>query len=206
MIYPDHSSGWKFVWDFYIRRILRSDFHDISVSGLDMLPGNQSVFCIGNHISWWDGFFAWYLNRTRFHRKFHILMLEDQLKTRKPMTKVGAFSIQPGTKDAIESLKFSAELLSKPGNILFFFPQGAIHSQHETSIHFGKGAEWILERTTEPVSVIFSAMFTDYSHHRKPTLSIYLKQDHDGSAGLNIRYQAFYDYCRQTQINRFRAT
>lgn len=174
MIYPDQSSAGKIIWNTVIRFLIRTNFHQFRIYQNGTLPSGTSLFCLSNHTSWWDGFWAWQVNKDVFDRHFFILMLEEQLKTRKFMTRAGAFSIQPGTRDALASLQFCARILNEPGNCLFYYPQGSISSQHEAAIEFGSGVRFILDRVKNPVTPVYLAFFTDYGTSKKPTVSVYL--------------------------------
>jgi len=174
LIYPDPTPTGKVFWNQMIRFLNRTQFHKFRIYQNGTVPDGNSLFCLQNHIGWWDGFWAWKVNQEVLNRRFFILMLEEQLKTRKLMTKAGAFSIQPGTRDALASLQYCARILDEPGNSLFFYPQGAISSQHETTIEFGSGVRFVLDRVKNPVTPVYLAAFTDYGTSKKPTVSIYL--------------------------------
>ena len=51
------------------RLLVKRNFKKIVVEGKFEDNGN-SILVIANHISWWDGFWAEYLNIRVFHRKF----------------------------------------------------------------------------------------------------------------------------------------
>ncbi len=123
MIKPRYSKIHKWLMDFYIRLILRLDFQEVRVLG-ETSETDRPVLLIPNHISWWDGFFAWHLNRTVFHKRFHIMMLEKELAPRLFFSRVGAFSINKSGKGMVESLNFAANLLNNEQNMVVFFSSG----------------------------------------------------------------------------------
>ena len=72
---------------------------------------SKPLLIIGNHYSWWDGFFILWLNNRFWHKKFHVMMLEEQLRQNMILNKTGAFSIRRGSRDALESLKYANGIL-----------------------------------------------------------------------------------------------
>ena len=59
--------------------IMKRHFNTIKVLG-EFRDNDLPVLLMSNHVSWWDGFWAMYVNLKVFRRKFHFMMLEDQLR------------------------------------------------------------------------------------------------------------------------------
>ncbi|MCA1745521.1 MAG: hypothetical protein LC643_07450 [Bacteroidales bacterium] len=112
MIKARHSRMYDVFFNWYLHRILKKDFSRIDVVGSWPVHG-QSVLVIGNHVSWWDGFWVYYLNKRFLKKKLHVMMLESQLKHRRFLTRIGAFSIEPGSV---------AQIIKKAGlqQVLFY--------------------------------------------------------------------------------------
>jgi hypothetical protein len=72
--------------------------------------GNLPLLMIANHISWWDGFWAMYLNLKVFHKKFYFMMLEDQLLKFRFFQWTGGFSIKKKSREMIESLTYASKI------------------------------------------------------------------------------------------------
>jgi 1-acyl-sn-glycerol-3-phosphate acyltransferase len=182
-------------FDRYIDRILKKDFHSISVEG-EWKPVDKGSLIIGNHISWWDGFFAIYLNNRFLKKRFHLMLLEEQLNERKFFAKAGAFSINPGSRDVVESLRYAASLLNQPDNSVLVFPQGILHSLYNPTFTFERGIEKIL-RMAPQCQLLFYAIFVEYFSQRKPSLFYYLKEvEMVGPLSkdqLQELYQSFYN-------------
>lgn len=156
-----------------------------------------SALIIGNHFSWWDGFFVYYLNGKYFHRTYHVMMLEEQLQSRKFLCKAGAFSISPGSRDMGQSLSYATNILNKPGNLLLIYPQGEIQSQHQHQMIFKDGWMRIIEKATQPFKTIFVVTLIDYFSQPKPTLYFYLKEFHNGEKFEKDQIESeFNDYFR----------
>jgi 1-acyl-sn-glycerol-3-phosphate acyltransferase len=179
----------------YSRYLPRWDFRAVNLHS-DLKDKRLPVFMVGNHFSWWDGFLALHINMETFKRKFHIMMLEEQLENRMFLNKAGAYSIKRGSRSMIESLNYTNALLADAGNMVVMFPQGAIQSIHDQPQRFEKGWYRVIDRLHGPVQFIFYHALVDYYSHRKPTLNIFLYEyDYaggtasDAEAAFNENFQ-----------------
>ncbi len=174
MIRAKHNKYITFFFRHYINLILKRHFHIITITG-DIPEPDRAILMIGNHFSWWDGFFAFYVNFTMLHKRFHVMMLEEQLAKRKFFRGLGAFSVQPYSRSIIESLHYASGLLQDPENMLVFYPQGRIETSYIQHIRFSKGVMKIWDdiEGTKP-SILFYVALVDYFSNPKPTLNIYL--------------------------------
>lgn len=194
------------VWFFeqYVRYMLRKHFSRISVS--DFTPKTHlPVLILANHISWWDGFWVMHLNRLVFKKKFHVMMLEEQLLKYKAFNYAGAYSIHHQSKTIIESLQYTADLLTNPSHLVLMFPEGKIQSMHQKNIHFQKGIEKILKNIDKnQVQIVFVAHVIDYYSQPKPSLSIFMQEYCDQNFLINdieSAYQTFYNQSIEKQLN-----
>ena len=199
MIKPNHSALHSKLIDFYISFITRTDFRDVIFTG-DLESDNRSVLLVANHFSWWDGFFGWHINKRVFKKRFHIMMLEKELSQRMFFSRVGAFSISQKSRGVIESLDYCSEVLSNPMNLLLMFPQGKLESLHSNHINFHKGVERIVKHSPQ-ARVVFAACLTDYFAHRKPTLTISLKE-YVGSPNLMDMEQSYNHHLSQSIVEQ----
>jgi 1-acyl-sn-glycerol-3-phosphate acyltransferase len=185
---------YKGFFDRYILYILKKDFKKIEIEGT-WPKSDKATLMIGNHISWWDGFWVLYLNNRLLKKRLHVMMLEEQLKNYRFLNKIGGFSINPGTRSVMESLNYATELLSDSKNLLLVYPQGKLLSMHQPKNNFEPGIERILKNCNSS-QILFYAAFTDYFSERKPTLFFYLKEvefNRFSTAELNGLYQQFYN-------------
>lgn len=173
MIKAKHSFWYERFFRFYSRFMLSNHFRKIILDG-SYTETERPVMLIGNHFSWWDGFIANYLNNVVFKKQFHIMMLEEQLKPRMFLNKAGAYSIQKHSRDVVNTLNYTVELLTDKNNIVVMYPQGSIRSIYHYPLEFEKGVEFILNRSEE-VDVYFLTALVDYFSHRKPSLIIGIK-------------------------------
>ncbi len=156
---------------------------------------NLPVLLISNHISWWDGFWAMYINLKVLHRKFHFMMLEEQLLKFRFFNYTGGFSVNKKSRSIIETLNYTTELLSDKENMVLVFPQGEIQSQHNQSFHFEKGLERILKDKRDKIQIVFLANLVDYFSNRKPGIYFHLQENNNivnDMADLQQQYNLFY--------------
>jgi len=199
MITANHQPVINRFFRHYVDLLMKRHFHKIQVTG-DIPDEGRSIMLIGNHFSWWDGFFAFWLNNHLLHKRFHVMMLEKQLAKRRFFRGIGAFSVQPSSRSMVESLDYAARLLESCESMLVIYPQGRIETSYIQRIRFGKGAVRILEkvRGIHP-EILFYVALTDYFSNPKPTLNIYLQpyaiQTDNALQNMEDRYNAFYQSC-----------
>ncbi len=131
-------------------------------------------------------------------------MLEEQLAQRSFLSRFGAYSVQPGSRSVIETLNYTADLLSDAQNLVVLYPQGILGSMVQNEINFGKGIEFVLKKCP-PVQLLFYAAFVDYFSDRKPSLYLYLKAvefERYSLEEINQHYQAFYNESRNRQLKK----
>jgi 1-acyl-sn-glycerol-3-phosphate acyltransferase len=184
-----------FTW--YSRRMPRRDFSRVKLHQ-HVKDSGKPILMIGNHVSWWDGFLAHYINLELFHRRIHIMMLEEQLEKRMFLNKTGAYSIKKGARSALESLQYTAEILSDPGNMVVLYPQGSIHSITDLPVRFEKGWYRVFSYLSEPIQVTFYISLFDYFSSRKPELHLYVYDYPYEGKGLEEMEQDFNGYVQES--------
>ena len=184
-------------WDWYIHRIIKSDFHEHIFESDFKVEENKSVLVLANHFSWWDGFFVYELNRLLLGKRFHVMMLEEQLRKNSFLRRAGAFSIDKTSgRKSLESLKYSAELLHNPKNLVLMFPQGQIESVYTQNPTFQNGVGRIIKQLETPTQILFCINLPNYHSNRKPTLRSYLKI-YEGKTDLENLKSAFLGFHQQ---------
>jgi 1-acyl-sn-glycerol-3-phosphate acyltransferase len=171
MIKAQHSEWVEKLMDGYLYLAYRFHFSRMEIVGKFVDQG-LPLLVIGNHISWWDGFWIRSLNKKVLGRRFHVMMLENQLRGNRFLRRMGAFSIKPGSRSILESLTYASELMKDPKNLLLYFPQGKIESQYQHRFVFKKGIEKIL--AGRQVQILFVANLTDYFSAARPQLCQYI--------------------------------
>ena len=185
----------------YTRYLLRTRYHTVSIENHFADNGN-AVLLIGNHVGWWDGFWAMYVNLKVLKRKFHFMMLEEQLLKYRFFNYTGAFSVNKGSRSVVESIRYASDLLNDSKNMLLMYPQGRLHSMYEHHFSFEQGINRILKNREGKVQVVFSANLVDCFTEPKPSLSIYT-ENYEGAftvEALEQAYNDFYAKCLEKQF------
>ncbi|MEE4214257.1 MAG: 1-acyl-sn-glycerol-3-phosphate acyltransferase [Bacteroidales bacterium] len=204
MIPARHTRFHTAFFRFYSKYLMKNNFRSVAFVD-DPGPTGKALLIIGNHFSWYDGFFMNYYNDRVLKKIFHVMMLEEQLKGRMFLNKTGAFSIKPGSRDIMESLRYSSQILANPDNMLLMYPTGEIQSSYISSFSFMKGLDRILEGNDPEIR--FYACLIDYFSGRKPAAWIYFHTPPDeyrDTPGLEKAYNEFYRACipRQNAYRR----
>lgn len=174
MIKARHIKFYDWFFKHYSRIMMKRNFADIVIKG-NYQPNNKPILLIGNHFSWWDGFIAKYLADTVFYKRFHVMMLEEELKQRMFLSNAGAYSIMKSSKSMIESIQYTRELLQNKENLVTIFPQGKFYSIYHPNIEFEKGLLKQLLKNEPDFQFVFYVALVDYFEKPKPTLIIGLK-------------------------------
>jgi len=176
MIKANHTTLYVWLSRIYTRFFLMLAFRNTRYIGTYSNPKNQSILMIANHFSWWDGFIQIRLNLKVFKKRFHFMMLEEQLLKSRILRKVGACSVTKGSRDIIETLKHLIQTINDPNNLYLFFPQGEIQSIYTYPFNFEKGAlNYILRKSNRDFQLIFNVNLIDYASFKRPELSVYYK-------------------------------
>ena len=200
MIHSKHDSFTIWFFDLYFRLRMFFQFRGIEIDG-EVPDTGKSVLLLQNHFSWWDGYWSFYLSKRVFKRRFHVMMLEAQLRQRMFINRCGAFSVRKDSRELMHSLHYAVDLLDDPGNLLCLYPQGQIQSQYQTYLKFEGGASWILRKSEAMPQVCFCVCLTDYFSRPKPVVRFYLKP-YEGAVtneALETAYNEFRNQCIKKQ-------
>lgn len=161
-----------FIW--FASFLIKRKFKSVNIKG-EFEDNGNSILIIANHISWWDGFWIMLLKVRLIKRKFHFMMLEEQLKKHWFFRYTGGYSIKKKTREIVDSLNYTLEILKDRNNMALVFPEGKIKSLYNSHFEFEKGIERIIEKVSPDTQVVFVANMVDYFSDSKPNLYIYLK-------------------------------
>lgn len=183
--------------------MMRRRFNTVQIIG-EFINRDLPVLLISNHVSWWDGFWAMYLNLKVFKRKFHFMMLEEQLRKYWFFNYSGGYSVNKRSRTIIETIDYTAELLHNKENMVLIFPQGEIESMHKQTFYFEKGLESILRKVENEIQVVFIANMIDYFSEPKPGIYLHIKEYSGITAHPEqfvVQYENFYKECVEYQCN-----
>lgn len=203
MIKAQHKRFW--IWFFYSygRFMQKTHFRKISVISEDSFGKDLPVILIQNHFSKWDGYWSLYLSKTFFSRRFHAMMLEENLKKLMFLNRVGVFSVRRNSREMIESLSYTAELLQDATNLVTIYPTGIMLSQHHQNFVFLKGFVRIADDRKNKSLLAMAVILVDYFGFARPEVRIYLK-NYSGertAEAIENAYKEFYQSCilKQTE-------
>jgi 1-acyl-sn-glycerol-3-phosphate acyltransferase len=186
---------------------IKRNFRKVYIDG-EIKEREAGVLIISNHVSWWDGFWIMYANLKVFRRKFHFMMLEDQLKRFWHFRYTGGFSVRKGSRTVFETLDHTCELLSYKGNIVLVFPEGEIESIYKRAVRFERGIERVIKKCGNGIIVCFAVNLIEYLSEKKPSLYIYLKEFTPVTGTLEeteLEYNKFLSQCIEKNIRRVEA-
>lgn len=186
----------------YFRFLQKIFFRKISVIGDHSFAENQSVLLLQNHFSLYDGYWSMYLCHKVFKRRFHVMMLEEQMANRKFLTRCGVFSVRKNSRELLESLNYAAELLQNHRNVVTIYPSGEIISHHRQNFPFQKGFAR-LAGDPNNCSIAFAVVLVDHFSLARPEIRIYI-QNYSGqktAKEIENAYHLFYQSCilKQTE-------
>ncbi|MCD7973351.1 MAG: lysophospholipid acyltransferase family protein [Candidatus Azobacteroides sp.] len=202
MIEAQHTWFGKMICNFYSGYKLERNFKNIFFSA-DSPDKGLPVLLIANHFSWWDSFIPYRLNRTVFQRKFHAMMLEEQLEKNRFLSGGGAFSVKKNSREIVKSLDYCLHLLKDRNNLVLLFPQGKIESLYTADFRFQKGIIYLLRHVKNDIHLFFNINMIEYMSERKPSLHIYFKE-YQPFYPCNIQeieqaYNEYFDFCKLRQ-------
>ncbi|MDW3193473.1 MAG: lysophospholipid acyltransferase family protein [Cytophagales bacterium] len=174
MIIPTSTEWTKRLYHFIESRwVLPRKFRKVHVHGVELKP-DHSVLLLQNHMSWWDGFLGSHLCYEHFHKSFHVMVQEEQLRKFPFFRYKGAFSVKKNSREAFDSLAYAAELLNESRNLVLIFPQGRLQSMHVPDIAFEQGVFRLLQQIQGPCQVIYCSSVIEYLESFKPSIHLHL--------------------------------
>ncbi|HEY2583134.1 MAG TPA: 1-acyl-sn-glycerol-3-phosphate acyltransferase [Mucilaginibacter sp.] len=149
-------------------------FNKMIINEIPVKPGHSYILMC-NHFSFLDGFLAIYLSLNGIHKRqtltgFYIMSLKKQMQKHWWLKYIGAFSIVPGSPSMEESLSYAAEILSEPGNLLLYYPQGNLESAHIRHIEFKDGLSHIVPKIEGNCQLIWCSVVMEYFESTKPSV------------------------------------
>jgi 1-acyl-sn-glycerol-3-phosphate acyltransferase len=165
MIPAQHRIFEILFFSMYFRWIARKQFIQQRWITTSLDP-NASVLLISNHQSWWDGILLFLINKRYWKKKFHVMMLEEELKKRMFLSRLGAFSVHKKSSSVGTSLEYAEKILEDPNNLVLIFPQGRIESPFSTQFTWPKGVQTLAKSTTCK-SIVFWNFFYLPTKHQK---------------------------------------
>lgn len=202
-MYPPRRNAFIYAFfSWYINRIIGRNFKHFDYNPIEIDP-NRAVLLLANHFSWWDGFLLFQLNRLFLHKKFHILVTEENYHAHGFLKYLGAFSVKKQSRSMIETLEYAGKLLNDPANLVVIFPQGKLFSSHCDEVLFEKGLMNVINSSDRKFQYLFVALLVDYFQFKKPTAKAYL-QTWEGAEFTSLQlikseYNKHYSQAKRSQ-------
>jgi len=180
MITSRHQKWADRLFGVYLNRLFRRHFYTIRL--LDPVPdlnNEKPVLVLPNHSTWWDGFFFYYLNKYRLHRRIYLMMLESQLRRNRFFRFLGAYSVHTGSYTGVrKSLEYTLSLLNRPQEpaAVCVFPQGELQPWHVRPVTFRRGLAFILKNIHTEIELCFLGIRVEYRGEQRP--DVYLQMSH----------------------------
>jgi 1-acyl-sn-glycerol-3-phosphate acyltransferase len=137
----------------YVKRRLKRQFSNVTVLGAKILAstlasGPAIIAC--NHVAWWDPLLLVQLDAF-LKSDAYCLMDEINLRELSFFGDLGALPLNRNKRtQSYRDLLQSLEIVKKPGQLLFIFPQGRQTPAH-FPLHFFEGAAFLAARSGLPV-------------------------------------------------------
>jgi len=187
---PNRFSLW--FYSSYFRVLQKLYFRKITVISDKVFPDDKSILLLQNHFSYYDGYWSMYLCHKLFRRRFHVMMLEEQMKKRMFLTRCGVFSVRKNSRDLVESLQYAASLLKDPSNVVTIYPSGEIISHHQQNYPFQRGFAR-LTGDDVPCSIAFAVVLIDHFSFARPEICIYVEK-YSGETSAKLIESAFHTF------------
>ncbi|HLN73028.1 MAG TPA: lysophospholipid acyltransferase family protein [Prolixibacteraceae bacterium] len=195
---PNRYSLW--FYSSWFRVLQKLFFRRIQIINQDVFVESKSVLLLQNHFSYYDGFWSMLLCQKVFHRQFHVMMLEEQLRKRMFLTRCGAFSVRKNSRDLMESIHYAKALLQNSRNVVTIYPSGEIVSQHQQHFSFEQGFSRLAGEKN--VQIAFAVVLTDYFSEARPEIRIYVEnfRGEISAKAIENAYHTFYQSCILKQM------
>jgi 1-acyl-sn-glycerol-3-phosphate acyltransferase len=157
VLYAHHHPLAKQVFVPYLRHLFRKHTHGVFVlNAIPDIPDHIPIILAPNHSLWWDGFIVYMLNHVHYQRKFHVMMLEEQLHRYWFFQHVGAYSIrQESPRSIVETMRYTQTLLQQtPAPLITIFPQGEQLPTRIRPLHCKRGIEMLTQSSHQEIAVI----------------------------------------------------
>lgn len=159
----------------YLKRKMRGAFRGLWLRG--ELPSNAGgLLAYANHTSWWDGFVVHALSQAA-RWDAYCLMEEKNLERYRFLTRIGAFSVQPGqVGSSLASLRYAKGLLQKKEATVFLFPEGEIRPFGQLPLRLAGGVE-VLARAADAACFSVGIRYA-FFEHEKPDILLEVGRTH----------------------------
>jgi Acyltransferase len=201
MVVPKKNPIIRWVLHHYVQWIVSRHFQELRSDPVG-IDDDRSVLLVANHFSYWDSLILYMVSLKYLKKKFHVMVRQDSTAHLKYLRYGGAFSINTKSKDMLRSLDYAADLLNDPENLVLIFPQGKLYSNFVNEINFEKGLIRVMDKASGKFQLVFAATFIQYLKHKKPTATVYLKNQDYRKKSLEDLKNAYQIHYQNTKLQQ----
>ena len=157
----------------FVRFLVRRHFSRLTLLGpVPCLDDGFPWIFVANHMSWWDGFFLWSLQRQLApQRRIYTVMLAREYVKLRLFRWIGALPLEPSSSASLRYLFRFVENLDQTSQkkpwILSFFPQGEIRPMATRPLHMRRGWQGLVKRVPKAL-ILPVALHIEPSNKRRP--------------------------------------
>lgn len=145
------SKFWLWVASFFFFNMLQNRFYAFRYKGDEnYYNGDNKIPTIlfAPHCNWWDGIVFYNITHRIFHKEIRIMI--EELNRFPILQRAGAYSVcKKSAQSAMQSLKYSIDVVGDLRNMLCIFPQGIIRPPHFRPIEFQTGLAYIAQNAVK---------------------------------------------------------
>lgn len=173
------------------RRIARS-FSAVRVRGIEHAREalrTSPVLIVSNHTSWWDPLVLQWIASGELAADAYAMMDAKNILRFPFFKRVGAFGVDlDDAADGMRAIRYATKLLSKPGRLVWIFPQGAETPITKRPLQFRPGAAAVA-RLARHAKIIPAALRYEMRGVPKPELWLSFGVGHDHLAAATPERQ-----------------
>lgn len=163
---------WLRIGDAFFFNMMHHRFYALRVKdahNFEKRNKDYSTIFYASHTNWWDGATGYNLCRRVFNVRMRIMV--EELNRFPILCRAGAFSVnKQSAQTAMESLKYSVDILKDPEMSLWIFPQGIIKPPDYRPIEFESGLAYIAKKLGRVNLIPVSTRFTFLRENRPEAL------------------------------------
>lgn len=168
-------------FDQYLSWNFKKNFSGIYTSGSSQLENlSDPLLFVSNHVSWWDGFFLFELQRRiRPKARLFTIALKETCEKNPILTRMGVLPLEPGKVASLTALLKHLKFLRHEGRaeefIAAFFPQGRIRPSFASELGFQRGIEGIV-KALSPITIVPIGIHIEPMIGKKPTAVLQIEE------------------------------
>ena len=142
---------WLTLASFFFFNMLQNRFYAFRYKGVENYysgDANYPSILYAPHCNWWDGIVLYNVTHRIFRKEIRLMV--EELNRFPLLKRGGAYSVnKKSVQSAMESLKYSVDVMGDHKNLLCIFPQGIIRPPHYRPIEFQTGLAYIAQNAVK---------------------------------------------------------